>query len=539
MKIPFVGPSYAGRSRDINYQILRNWYLEQDPTGKSMVSMLPTPGLNVVTSSGSGPCRGNGIIFANNAYLVINMALFEFNGATLTSVGTLNTISSRAYMAENGTQLMVVDGSDGWIYDGSTFAQITDGDFPDATQVKYIDSYFVVNSSGTGRFYISGINDGTSWGGLDFATAQRSPDNIVALEVIHRELWLFGTASTEVWYNSGASDFPFAPVQGGFIEWGCAGANSVAKLDNNLVWLAQKDLGGPVIVKTTGFQPEVISPPSLNYEFSTYSVYSDAFAFSYEKGGHEFYQITFPTANKTWVYDALTKQWNELTSGYDRHRGTGHVFFNGKNYIGDRNFSYVYELDFDTYNDVLIAPAIATLTRSSGTVTATVTGHAFANADNVSIKGANQSEYNGTFIIQNVTANTFDYLISGTPTTPATGTITASLELPNIRVRTTPHVHKDQKRIIYHSLEIDFESGVGVPYGQGSTPTAMLRWSDDGGHTWSNTHSVSIGAIGKYRARARWTRLGSSRDRIFELTISDPVKAVVIGANAKVTVCDS
>lgn len=539
MKIPFVGQSYSGRSRDINYQILENWYLEQDPTGKSTVALLPIPGLRFITSSGSGPCRGNGIIFQGNAYFVINNMLVKFDGAVLTSIGAINTISSRIQIAENGTQLMIVDGTNGWTYDGTTFAQITDGDFPVATQVKYIDSYFVVNSSGTGRFYISGINDGTTWSALDFATAQRSPDNLIALEVIHRELWLFGTASTEVWYNSGASDFPFAPVQGGFIEWGCAAPFSIAKVDNNIVWLAQKESGGPVIVKTTGFQPEVISTSALNFELSTYGTYSDAEAYAYTKAGHDFYEISFPRANKTWQYDALTKQWNTIKSGTARHRTSGHVFLNGKNYAGDKNFSNIYEIDFNTYNELLSPVLSAALTRSGGTVTATVASHPFLSQDLVTIKGADQSAYNGLFLIQNVTTNTFDYLISGTPATPATGTITASLESTNIRVRTSPHIHKDQKRIIYHSLEIDFESGIGLVYGQGSDPTASLRWSDDGGHTWSYSHQVSIGALGKYKARAKWYRLGSSRDRIYELTVSDPVKAVVIGANAEVTVCES
>ena len=67
----------------------------------------------------------------------------------------------------------------------------------------------------------------------------------------------------------------------------------------------------------------------------------------------------------------------------------------------------------------------------------------------------------------------------------------------------------------------------------GINPQAMLRWSNDGGSTWSNEHWVSIGAMGKYKNRAIWRRLGWSRDRIFEVVVTDPVKAVIVSANLK------
>lgn len=539
MKIPFVGPTYTSRSRDVNYQICRNFYLESDPSGKNLIALYPTPGLNVAASVDTGPCRGNGIIFQGFAYFVLNNMLYRFDGASLTAIGTLNTISGRVQMAENGDQLVVVDESDGWIYDGSTFSQISDGDFPDCSHVRFMDSYFIVNKINSRDFYISALNDGTSWAALDFASASRSPDNLVAIEVAYRELWLFKRDTTEVWYNSGATDFPFAPIQNGFIEWGCAAAHSPAKLDNNLVWLANTTSGGPVVVMTSGYSPQVISTSAMNTEFTGYATISDAFSQVYRKAGHEFYELTFPTANKTWLFDSLTRQWFEMTSGNDCHRTTGVVYINNKHYAGDRQTGNIYEVDFETYNEILVTPATASLTRSGGTVTATVTGHAFTAADRVTIKGANQSEYNGTFDIKNVTANTFDYLISGTPTTPATGSIMASLEKPIIRTRSSPHIHKGQKRLTHHKLQIDFEMGVGVTYGQGQDPTASLRWSDDGGFTYGNTHTVSLGKIGQYGARAVWYRLGSSFDRVYELTVSDPVKVVVIGAELTMTENDS
>jgi len=76
--------------------------------------------------------------------------------------------------------------------------------------------------------------------------------------------------------------------------------------------------------------------------------------------------------------------------------------------------------------------------------------------------------------------------------------------------------------------------GSGVPQNITTTqPKAMLRWSNDGGSTWSKEYWVGIGAQGKYQNRAIWRRLGMARDRVFEVAITDPVKAVIVSANLK------
>jgi len=97
-------------------------------------------------------------------------------------------------------------------------------------------------------------------------------------------------------------------------------------------------------------------------------------------------------------------------------------------------------------------------------------------------------------------------------------------------IRRAQVVHADRVRIVHNKLELEFESGTGLTTGQGSDPQAMLRWSDDGGHTWSNEKWADIGQIGEYRHRVIWRRLGQSRNRIYEVVISDPVKVVIISA---------
>jgi hypothetical protein len=103
---------------------------------------------------------------------------------------------------------------------------------------------------------------------------------------------------------------------------------------------------------------------------------------------------------------------------------------------------------------------------------------------------------------------------------------------PLLALRSSPHVADgDYHRIRFHGIQVDVEAGVGLNNGQGDDPQMMMRWSDDGGHTWSNQRTVTMGRIGEYRARARLRRLGSGRDRVFEISISDPVKRVILGAS--------
>jgi hypothetical protein len=101
------------------------------------------------------------------------------------------------------------------------------------------------------------------------------------------------------------------------------------------------------------------------------------------------------------------------------------------------------------------------------------------------------------------------------------------------RLRRAPHIVTDLQREYLEELQIQFQPGVGNQSDPGQSPQAMLRWSNDGGSTWSNEHWVSIGAVGLYKNRAIWRRLGFARDRVFEVVVTDPVNAVIISSNLK------
>ena len=155
----------------------------------------------------------------------------------------------------------------------------------------------------------------------------------------------------EVWYNSGDADNIFQRFQGGFKTTGCAAKFSPARLDNNLCWLSKNDRGQAQVVQLgESYSPRVISSPELDYQLAQYTTISDAFGYSYQHEGHEFYVLTFPTEKKVWAYDAVTQKWHQRAHTIggvfpNRERYNCHVFAFGKHLLGDYNSGQVYYLD--------------------------------------------------------------------------------------------------------------------------------------------------------------------------------------------------
>jgi hypothetical protein len=462
---PFVGGSYTARSRTFDAQRTLNLYPEVSGSGtsRSVSALYGTPGLALWASLVGGPVRGLLRFTQAQAVAVVGSTIYTLTTAGVgVAIGSISAGTAPVSMASNGGVVMLAAGAAGYFIDpaAGTVTQITDPDFVGAGRVDYIDGYFVWTTPGTGRFQISQLL-GTGIDGLDFATAEGAPDNLLSLVVDHRELWLFGETSTEVWFNSGNIDFPFERIQGAFMEIGCAAATSVAKLDNTVFWLGADDRGQGMVMRAQGYQPQRVSTHAVEYAIGQMSVISDAVAYTYQQEGHSFYVLNFPTAGQTWVYDASTDQWHErawrdpLLGTLGRHRAQVHMAFAGENIVGDWETGNLYRLDLDTYSD------------------------------------------NGA---------------------------------PIVRTRRCAHIASGGGWQFFSSLQLIMETGVGLASGQGSDPQAMLRWSDDGGLTWSSEAWVSMGRMGEYKRRALWRRLGKGRDRVFEVTITDPVKAVIVDA---------
>jgi hypothetical protein len=210
VKTPILGSSYVARSVNAADSRMVNLFPEVVPDGgKEPAFLQRCPGLRLVATVGDGPIRGMWK-FGDFLYVASGGKLYRADGNfAVTELGLING-SGPVSMSDNGTQLFVACNPDAFIYNASTgvFAQITDPDFPGAVTVGYLDGYFVFNEPNSQRFWVTSLNDGTQIDPLDFASAEGNPDNIVSLMVDHREVWLFGNNTIEVWYNAGLGRFP-------------------------------------------------------------------------------------------------------------------------------------------------------------------------------------------------------------------------------------------------------------------------------------------------------------------------------------------
>ena len=476
MQTPILGASYVARSINAADNRMVNLFPEMTPdNGQTAAFLNRAPGLNFLQSVGTGPIRALWAHQTNGSdfYVVSGQEVYKLTGLTATPT-LLGTVSGTGpvSIADNGTQIFFACNPDGYIYNETTnvFAQITDPDFAGAVTVAYLDGYFVFNQPNSQFIWVSQLLNGQSVDPLDFASAEGSPDGVVGIIADHRELWVFGTDSVEVWYDAGAADFPLQRIQGAFNEIGCVSAYTIAKMDNGLFWLGTDARGQGIVYRANGYTGVRISTHAIEYAIAQYGNIADAIAYTYQQEGHAFYVLTFPSGNATWVYDVATQAWHER-AGWDngeftRHRSNCQCNFGGNIIVGDYENGNIYTLDLDVY------------------------------ADNGGVQ---------------------KWLRSW---------------------RALPSGQNNLKRTAHHSLQLNCESGVGLNNGQGSDPQAMLRWSDDGGHTWSNEHWSPMGKIGAYYHRVFWRRLGMTlklRDRVYEVSGTDPVKIAIMGAELMIS----
>jgi hypothetical protein len=469
MKTPILGSSYVARSVNAADNRMVNLFPEILPDGGKEAAFLSRcPGLELLQTIGTGPIRGlwvsqvDGTIF----YVASGTEFYKLTSmtGTPTKLGDI-TGTGQVSIADNGTQLFIACNPDAFIYNQSlnTFQQITDPDFPGAVTVGYLDGYFIFNEPDSQRIWSTALLNGLDINPLDFASAEGAPDGVVAINVDHRECWVFGTDSIEVWYDAGLQDFPLQRIQGAFNEIGCVAAFSVAKLDNGLFWLGTDARGQGIIYRSSGYTGQRVSTHAIEYAIAQYGNISDAVAYTYQQEGHAFYVISFPSGNATWVYDVATQAWHER-AGWDngafmRHRSNCQCNFGGNIIVGDYENGNIYKFNLDVY------------------------------ADNDGIQ---------------------KWLRSW---------------------RALPTGQNNLTRTAHHSLQLDCQTGVGLN-GE-DAPQVMLRWSDDGGHTWSNEHWSPMGKIGQYFQRVFWRRLGMTlklRDRVYEVSGTDPVKIAIVGA---------
>lgn len=355
MKAPLFGIGMQGKSPVVTAKLLTNFYVDFRPKGEaSQVVAHGFPGMNLFIDLGVNGIRGIlPIEQVDLLYVEHNSSFWEVNNAgTTVSRGTLSTSSGNVEMAHNGSVMLIVDGTYGYTYTAAstTFAQITDTDFPaNPISVTWTGGYFVVGFA-SGRFYVS--TDGISWDALDFANAESNPDALIKVMENQGQLVLFGDISAEFWAQSESSDFPFAKILNADTEWGLAARSSAVKFDNGIAFLCKNRQGSVSVGKLSGYSVKIISTPDMDTIINEYAVTSDATGYAYMHGGHAMYQINFPSAGYSWNYDGMTGFWSKRkSSGLTRHVGAFSAQFLGRTIIADYGAGKLYEVDDDAYTE--------------------------------------------------------------------------------------------------------------------------------------------------------------------------------------------
>lgn len=501
MRIPLKGGAYVARSVIANAQRCLNLYAEANPEDAPVpFTYYPTPGLLPLAVPPT-TARGRGLYRASNGvlYAVVGQTLYKVDSTyAWTALGTLVTLADTpVIMSDNQTTLFAVDGSGfGYTVDlgTGTFTQVSDPAFYGSPRVDFTDTYFVFSKPNTGIVYFSDSNS-TAFNPLAFATKIGASDRLVAAAVVHREIWLIGERTTEVWINAGGFPVPYEIMNGAFVQHGCAAVYSIAQMGDALFWLSEDAQGGRVVVKGQGYQSQRVSTHAIETALAAYSVVSDAIGYTYSQEGHQFYVLTFPSADKTWVFDLATGQWHERcwldSEGREhRHRAVAHAYVYGQNVCQDWETGRLYAFDLNTYTD-----------NGSPILRRRGFPHLGINGGRVFYK-----EFLADMEVGRDEGSTL-----AVPPEVALG--------PDVVADTALGVEP-----IAVFLGIDS----GLAY---IAPSAVyLRYSDTRGESWSNPIANDFGATGEFLKSIQFQRLGMARDRVFELFWSAPVRTALQGA---------
>lgn len=486
MKLPgFIGPAYRSSSPLADPEELINWSVEQvdSPTPTNKFVYNPTPGLESRISVEKTPIRAlfqlpASTVSGERGFFVAGNGLYEFASDYATTLrGTLSGVGANnatiSYNGDGGGQLLITSADMADEYDLATNT-LTNISGLAAFQGGMLNGYGLALDQLTSTLRLSEPFDLSTWDPTQFAQRSIAPDPWKAMIVLFPRIYLFGSQTTEVWYDAGNFPFPFAPVQGILIQEGIEAPFSLSIADNAIYWLSRNANGTCRILRTAGYRAETVSTKAVEAaitEYATMGRIDDAVAWTYQLDGHLFYLLNFPTAGVTWCYDTglppeigwhKRGTWISESAAFIALRPQYHAFVFGKHLVGDREAGTIYEMSNSYGLDV----------------------------DEREIR----------------------------------------------RVRRTPLLTAEQQWIFFKQLQVFLESGLGTLSGQGENPLLMLRFSDDGGKTWSNIQNLSCGIQGAYTVRVMWRRLGRSRNRVFELSCTDPVPYRLINAFMDATV---
>lgn len=325
--------------------------------GQEAVLYEEIPGLTAFANIGGGEVRGFCTTTSGACYVAVGSTMYRLRSdGTYTAIGSLMTSTGPVEMDANITQVCAVDGAYGYVITlvDDSFARIMDAAFYGSATIAVIDGYGLFHRPDTGQFYISSNEDFSAFDALDFATAEGSPDNATAVLADHRQARVFGTHTTEGWFNSGDPDFPFSRDQSSYSETGTNAPYTPRLVANSVCFVGQSKEGDGVVYMATGNTVERISTPEVEEALQASTDITQARAFSYQDRGGLFYVLNAPGLSTTRVFEVATREWHERAELIDGEfapwRAVCHTFAFGKHLVGDAD-GKVYWLDPDAYTN--------------------------------------------------------------------------------------------------------------------------------------------------------------------------------------------
>lgn len=270
-------------------------------------------GLNIVTTeSAAAGFTGVHCNVTGNVASGDTLHLPLDNGAVWTTTANGNYNSNSGQITWNGTLPSLMSAGAIITDPANVLGEISALAFQPASVVRYFDGYFVFNATGTREFFLSGINDGTQYSGLDFATASAGSDKVIGIEVYHEQLLIFCQLQhTEVWWDTGNVSFPFQRYDAAFIARGLSAALAVCSEDNTVFWMGDDG----IFYRLEGFLPKRVSTFAMEHAWAQYpQKFLDASCFVIDQEGHKFIVVNFASAPATWCYDISTSLWHQRES---------------------------------------------------------------------------------------------------------------------------------------------------------------------------------------------------------------------------------
>jgi hypothetical protein len=506
----FTGGSYSRNNLYVDSERLINLYPETSGRGehnRTPMRLMSTPGLTLLTDLSTLNANITGPIYdlitvttvsgggAQRTYALVGgtpssgIFLVEYRGAAppvvigapLPILGNpVGSLQQPKLVSCGQDQILLINGNPsagavlatGAVYNIATgtvntmFSAFTPG-WLGAADADFLDGYVVAAQPNSQTFFISGLQDALNYDPLDIAVENDAPDTVVAIRVIHRDVFVFGKSRILVWNDTGAAAFPFSRNNSATIEVGCLGPRTVVKLNDTLFWLGRDQRGGIQAWKMQGYNALRISTPAIeaewqNFYFTAAFPESNLFnvqCYAYQEEGHQFYVINFPNTAAaaggfTRVFDDTEGLWHERQSMQDDN----------------------------TYSGCCL-PRCHTFSPLYGHIVGSRTSAKLYYQDRTEGKEEGKSI---------------------------------------LRVRSAPHLYQGSKRNYYKQMVLDIN-----PYGQ--TFDITMQYTHNAGQTFSATTAPAVTDRGSGK-RIAWNRLGSGSDFFVNVFVKGTGQFSISGA---------